>query len=88
MPLLSNLYIPCMKRFPPTILVVSLTETLNITPHIDNIITKCYQTFHVLKIIMVHGLFGLELEDITDSFIISCIKHEHIHGVDFPIMNL
>ena len=41
-----------------TILGVSFTETLNITPHIDNIITRCYPTFHALKIIWAHGLYG------------------------------
>ena len=41
-----------------TILGVSFTETLNITSHIDNIIRKCYQTFHALKIIRAHELYG------------------------------
>ena len=58
-----------------TILGVSFTETLNITPHIDNIITKCYQTFHALKIIRAHGLAGLKLYDITESLILSRIKY-------------
>ena len=53
-----------------TILGVSFTETLNITPHIDNIITKCYQTFHALKIIRTHGVYGPKLYDITESLII------------------
>ena len=58
-----------------TILGVSFTETLNITPHIDNIISKCYQTFHVLKIIRSHGLYGPELYHITEYSIISRIKY-------------
>ena len=57
-----------------TILGVSFTETLNITPHIDNIITRCYLTFHALKIIWTHGLYGPKLYDITESLIISRIK--------------
>ena len=58
-----------------TILGVPFTETLNITPHIDNIITKCYQTFPALKIIRAHGLYGPKLYDITESLIISRIKY-------------
>ena len=58
-----------------TILGGSFTETLNITPHIDNIITKCYQTFHAPKIIRAHGLYGPKLYDITESLIISHIKY-------------
>ena len=58
-----------------TILGVSFTETLNITPHIDNISTKCYQTFYALKIIRAHGLYGPKLYDITESLIISRIKY-------------
>ena len=54
-----------MKIFP---------EALNITPHIDNIITKFYQTFHALKIIRAHGLYGPKLYDITESLIISRMK--------------
>ena len=57
-----------------TILGVSCTETLIITPHIDNIITKCYQTFRALKIIRAHRLYGPKLYDITESLIISPIK--------------
>ena len=71
-----------------TILRVSFTETLNITPHIDNIITKCYQTFHALKIIRAHGLYGPKLYDITESPNISQINMQHLHGVDLPIMNI
>ena len=53
----------------------TLKYTLNITPHIDNIITKCYQTFHALKIIRAHGLYGPKLYDITESLIIARIKY-------------
>ena len=58
-----------------TILGVSFTETLNITPHIDNIINKCYQTFQALKIIWAHGLDGPKLYDITEYLIISRVKY-------------
>ena len=86
---MKNHYIPLQRTSSLTILGVSFTETLNITPHIDNIITKCYQTFHALKIIRAHGLYGPKLYDITESLIISRIKyaapswcgfanHEHI----------
>ena len=58
-----------------TFLGVSFTETLNVTPHIDNIITKCNQTFHALKITRAHGLYVPKLYDITKSLIISRIKY-------------
>ena len=58
-----------------TILGVSFTETLKITLPIDNIITRCYQTFHAFKIITAHGHFGPKIYDITESLIISPIKY-------------
>ena len=58
-----------------TILGGSFTETLNITPHIDNIITKCYQTFHAPKIFKAHELYGPKSYDLTESLIISRIKY-------------
>ena len=58
-----------------TILGVSYTETFNITPHINNNITKCYQTFHALKIIGAHGRCGPKLYDITKSLVISRIEY-------------
>ena len=58
-----------------TALGVSLIETLNITPHIENINSKCYQKFHAPKIIRAHGLCGPKLYDITESPIISRIKY-------------
>ena len=74
-------------------------ETLNITLHIDNIITKCYQTFHALKIIRAHDLYGHKLYDITESTIISCMKcaapswcefsnNEHIKQLQFLLNKL
>ena len=39
------------------------------------IITKCYQTFHALKIIRAHGLYGPKLYDIAESLIIYPIKY-------------
>ena len=76
----TSLTLPCLHpslqrtSSLPT-LGVSFTETLNITPHIDNIITKCYQTFHALKIIRTHGVYGPKLYDVTESLIISRIKY-------------
>ena len=51
----------------PTILEVSFTETLNVTPHIDNLITNRYLTFHALKINRVYELFGTKLYDNIES---------------------
>ena len=66
-----------------TILGVSFAETLNITPHIDNIITKCYQTFHAIEIMRAHGLFGLKLCDIIESHIVSCMKYTALSRCGF-----
>ena len=67
---------PSLKRTSSlTILGVSLTETLNITPHIDNNITKCYQTFYALRIIRAYGIYSPKSYDITESLIISRIKY-------------
>ena len=54
---------------------VSFVETFNITPYIDNIMTKCYLTVHTLKIIRTHGLFCPKLYDVTETLIISRIKY-------------
>ena len=71
----SSLYPSLQQTSSLTILKVSFTETLNISTHIDNIITKCYQTFHGFEIIRAHGLYGPKLYDITESPIISRIKY-------------
>ena len=71
----SSLHPSLQQTSSLTILGVSFTETLNITPHFDNIIKKCYQTFHALKIIRAHGLYGPKLYDIKESLIISCMKY-------------
>ena len=53
------------------------------SPHIDNIITNCYQTFHALKIIRAHGLYCPKLYVITESLIISRIKYAAPLGCGF-----
>ena len=58
-----------------TILGVTFTSTLNVSPHIENLLTKSFQTFYALKTIRSHGLFGVRLHDITESLIISRLKY-------------
>ena len=70
------------------VLGILIHEQLSFKPHIDNIVSRCAQTFYVLRVLKSAGLCGCALWDVANAILISRIMYAasympHLRGGGF-----
>ena len=57
------------------VLGVLIHERLSFKPHIDNVVSRCAQTFYALRVLKSDGLCGCALWDVANAVLISRVMY-------------
>ena len=68
--------IPGIQRVSQLVVLgVTIQDHLSFKPHIDNLVSRCAQSFYALRVLRSHGLSGSALWDVTHATLINKLSY-------------